>query len=251
VTEDDPSAVWLAIASAGTSSATELTIRTAVRHAGVPVDVVVGDCGSRDGSIRMLERLQRGGLVQRLEQVEGRAHSAWLDHWVATCPAERLAVADSDVEFLRPGWLREMLDEMDRTGAALVTCEYVPESIYVHPNSFVAPTSERPAMHVMVLDVPRVRALGRSFAYELVERDGTWVHNDTGAAVGQALGHGSGWVAMPTEFLSAYVHAGGLSWRWLPDRLPTSRAARAAERIRQARVRFYVRRRLLRARVLK
>src|SRR5215213_1405556 len=78
------SMVTIAIASINTRPFTELAIRSAVRRAGYPAKVVVGDGGSTDGTLEMLDRLS-SRLIDEVEiEPNGRSHGEWLDHWVAT-----------------------------------------------------------------------------------------------------------------------------------------------------------------------
>ena len=107
---DDQPDVRVHIASINTARVTELCIRTMHRYAGYPFTLVVGDGGSTDGSLEMLRRLERQGWLELEVAPNGRLRTEWLDHWFAEC-SERLAVfSDSDVEYLRPNWLREMVD---------------------------------------------------------------------------------------------------------------------------------------------
>ena len=117
--------VTIAIASINTRRFTELAIRTAARYAGCDTRIVVGDSGSSDGTLPMLDRL-RPRLVQHVEVApSGRMHAEWLDHWTNTLDGEFVAFVDSDMEFLHKGWLDALLEKQRAEGAAIVAAEWV------------------------------------------------------------------------------------------------------------------------------
>src|SRR3954471_18738938 len=112
--------VTVAIASINTNHFTELAIRTAVRRAGRDVSVIVGDGGSTDGTLKMLNRLSPR-LVDKVElQPDGKSHAEWLDHWVATVEEEFVVFVESDVVLLRDGWLVRLLEQQERDNATIV-----------------------------------------------------------------------------------------------------------------------------------
>lgn len=234
--------VTVYIASRNTAACTELTIRTAVAYAAAPHGLVVGDGGSMDGSVAMLQELQSQGLLAALDQApDGREHFEWLDHWVAVCPTRWAVFVDSDVEFLRAGWLRDLLVAAE-AGAALVCAELLPS----HPHA-IEPVSHaevylasRPAPWLMLVDVARVLSLGISFKWfaQPSERPEGQVLYDTGGKLFAALkAAGLPWAEMPPTFRRCYVHYGNMSWagRFGGSRRQGAKARRVERRLRQAR----------------
>jgi hypothetical protein len=210
------------VASLNTRAATELCVRSMRRTAGAPFVLTVGDCGSTDGSAELLERLEERGWL-RLEQAGGpRAHAEWIDGWLADADLRYAVVADSDIWFKRRGWLRELRDEAQTTGAALVTCEALPEiADYVDPRSGDRMRlAARPAPWLMIVDTHQTVDVDASFAYlwqRAPEVPEGAISYDTGAKFCAALvDSGRRWTAMPPSFSSSFTHFGGLSW--LPSR---------------------------------
>jgi glycosyltransferase involved in cell wall biosynthesis len=240
---ETPAEVTVYIASADTAACTELTVRTALARAGMAHSLVVGDGGSTDGSIEMLTALRDRGLL-RLEASDGpRHHSAWLDHWLATCGTRWAVFVDSDVEFHHGDWLREIVDVARQGDYALVCSDMLPATPHtIEPvggnEVYLAP---RPAPWLMLVDCARVRALGVSFRFVgevSADRPEGLIAYDTGAKLFAALQDaGLAWKQMPACFARGYTHFGNMSWA---DKLGAGRAHRAKLR--------RVRRRLRRAR---
>ena len=210
--------VTIAIASLNTRVFTELAIRTALCRSGIEARVLVGDSQSTDGTLEMLARLGPR-YVSRLEIPPApRTHGEWLDHWIETLDDDLVVFTDSDVEFRRSGWLRQMLDQQQREAAAIVTCEWVDE----WPN-FVEPVgkqpvrlSSRPAPWVQLVHRPTIQALGCSYKFcseptaDVPEGVVTYDIGAVVAARATAAGHTVS--VMPTEFRRYYHHYGGRSW---------------------------------------
>lgn len=235
------------VASLNTAAATELCLRSLIALAGCPVRVTVGDCGSTDGSLEMLEVLARAGHITLEVAPGGRAHAAWLDGWLAACDTRWCLFCDSDVEFLRDGWLRAMVAAGEDAGAALVATRIqarggVP---FRHPVTGAMRTlAPRPEPWLMLIDADAVRArIPTSFAYvDEVQPDGTKVAFDTAAAFYRdVVAGGLTVIEMPAGFRHAYHHFGSLSWqrgRGLPLRRVAKQAAkRLWVRLRVARAR--------------
>jgi hypothetical protein len=207
------------LASYNTAEATELCVRTMIGRAGYPVRVTVGDCGSRDGSLEMLQRLADRDVIDLEVAPDGRAHPEWIDRWVQACDARYALISDSDVEYRRSGWLREMVDAATGSDAALVATriQAVGGVAYTHPATGARRTlAARPEPWLMLIDVEQVRGrIGTSFAYrDEVQPDGTKVAYDTAAAWFRDLdAAGLRWVEMPSDFRRAYRHFGSLSWQ--------------------------------------
>lgn len=207
------------LASFNTAHATELCVRSLIGRAGYPVEVTVGDCGSTDGSLPMLETFAAAGVIDLEVAPEGRAHPEWLDRWFAACDTPFAVISDSDVEYLRPGWLRDMMATARREGAALVATriQAVGGVPYVHPVTGARRTlAARPEPWLMLIDVAQVRpVVHTSFAYrDEPGPDGTKIAYDTAAAWFRDLdAAGLRWVEMPPDFARAYRHFGSLSWQ--------------------------------------
>jgi glycosyltransferase involved in cell wall biosynthesis len=211
------------VASVNTAPVTELCVRTMLRTAGHPFELVVGDGGSTDGSLEMLRNFEQAGLLTVQLAPGGRSHTDWLDRWLAECPARYAVFSDSDVEFHREGWLRDMVAAAQREKAALVATRIqarggVP---YTHPRTGARRIlAERPEPWLMLVDVEQVRgAVTTSFAYrDELQPDGSKIGFDTAAAFFRDLqAAGLHYVEMPDEFARAYTHYGSMSWKRLRD----------------------------------
>lgn len=227
------SSVSVYVASFNTAEATELCIRSARRYAGRTFSLHVGDCGSTDGSLAVLRRFETRGWLTIEVAASGRFHADWLDHWLAECTDKYAVFVDSDIEFLRPNWLRDIIDEAERIDAALVAAEMLPEVA-----SFAAPRSgldadraelldrwfrghetvrlaARPAPWLLLLHVEKIRAIGASFAFRLDTGTGSDIPiaMDVGGHLFREVqASGIAWALMPDSFNGAYHHYGGLSW---------------------------------------
>ena len=207
------------LASYNTANATELCVRTLIGQAGYHVRVTVGDCGSDDGSQAMLERFAAADVIDLEVAPNGRAHPEWLDRWFAACDTKYAVISDSDVEYLRAGWLRDMVATAERERAALVATriQAVGGVAYQHPVTGAKRTlAARPEPWLMLIDVEQVRPrISTSFAYrDEVQPDGSKVAFDTAAAWFRDLdAAGLRWVEMPADFARAYRHYGSLSWQ--------------------------------------
>jgi hypothetical protein len=240
--------VTVHVASLDTCAATELSIRSMRRFAGHRFDLVVGDSGSRDGSVAMLERHAAAGWL-RLEQApEGRKHWDWLDRWLAACPTRYACFADSDIEYRRDGWLADMVGVAAREHAALVCCRLLPRrEEFVHPvTGATRPLAPRPAAWLFLVDVEQVRGrVDASFRYREEpdpQRPGSLLAYDTGAWYFHQLeAAGLGWAEMPASWQSSYRHFGGLSWLG-PRRAGASLRVRAKQAAKVAIVAHHLRR---------
>lgn len=237
--------------SINTAAVTELCIRTMRRYAGYPFELVVGDCGSTDGSLEMLERFERRNWLQLEVAPNGRRHPDWLDAWFATCPTRYAVFCDSDIEFRREGWLRQMVERAQEEQAALVATRIQARGgvVYQHPVSGARRVlAERPEPWLMLIDIEQTRHIvNTSFAYR-DERQGdgqTKVAFDTAAAFFRDLqAAGLHYAEMPPAFARSYRHYGSLSWKSSHDR-----AMPMAVRVKQAVKRAHVQVNLRRARL--
>jgi glycosyltransferase involved in cell wall biosynthesis len=235
-------------ASINTAAVTELCVRTMRHFAGYPFDLVVGDCGSTDGSLDMLERFRRRDWLQLEIAPDGRRHPEWLDGWFATCPTRYAVFCDSDVQFRGEGWLRQMIERARSDDAALVATRIQARGgvRYEHPVSGARRIlAERPEPWLMLVDIEQTRGVVEtSFAYrdELQEDGQTKVAFDTAAAFFRDLkASGLRYAEMPSGFARSYRHFGSLSWKSPGDRrMPVS--VRAKQALKRSLVQIELRR---------
>jgi glycosyltransferase involved in cell wall biosynthesis len=153
----------ICIASINTARCTELCLRSLhARDAKHSYRVVVGDCGSTDGTLPMLVRMAQCGLVDDIELAPcGRRHAAWIDHWLETCSTPYLVLLDSDVEIRRDGWLSDLHYALRRRRSVFVTVAM--EEPRPEPTRPGVTMTARPTVYCMLLDVVQARAVQRSF----------------------------------------------------------------------------------------
>ncbi|MFM7270460.1 MAG: glycosyltransferase [Actinomycetes bacterium] len=207
------------VASLNTRRVTELCIRSLREHAGTDFHLVVGDCGSTDGSLEMLELMQADGWLHLEVAPEGRRHPEWLDQWVAACPTRYLVFSDSDVEYRKADWLVDMVATATSTGSALVCGRMQhPPAAFVHPRTGATrQLAPRPTPWLLLLDLEQVRGrVDASFGYEDVVDPAVFggkIAYDVGAAYFRELERsGLTWAEMPADWQSHYRHYGGLTW---------------------------------------
>ena len=214
-----PHRVTVCIASFNTRRATEVAIRRVLAQRDVEVEIRVGDAGSEDGSVRMLQDFADRGRIRLQNAPEGRSHGEWLDDWTADVETPFTAFVDSDLFLLRGGTLRRLVEPVATTDAILSTCHRVPEMRdYVSDiNGDRYRVATRVAPWLLAFRTHELRGLGASWCYrwearpDLPERAMSW---DVGADVDAALtAAGRPAHVMPAEFAREFVHVGGLSWR--------------------------------------
>jgi glycosyltransferase involved in cell wall biosynthesis len=228
-------------ASINTAAVTELCVRTMRLYAGYPFELVVGDCGSTDGSLEMLRRFERRHWLELEVAPDGRRHPDWLDGWFATCPARYAVFCDSDIQFRRAGWLQAMVERARAEDAALVATRIQARGgvDYQHPRTGARRIlAERPEPWLMLIDIEKTRGVvATSFAYrDELQADGhTKVAFDTSAAFFRDVQRaGLHYAEMPPDFARAYHHYGSLSWQKSDDRtMPmTVRVKQLLKRVR-------------------
>jgi hypothetical protein len=214
-----PFEVAVCIASYNTRNATEVAIRRVLAQRDVTVQVHVGDSGSTDGSLVMLQRFADRGLIDLQIAPQGRSHGEWLDDWTARLGTPFTAFVDSDLFLLRRRTLRHLLDAIVDNDAILATCHRVGEiPDYVSDvNGDRARVATRVAPWLLAFRTRELRRLGASWQYrwearpDLPERAMSW---DVGADVDAALtAAGRPAHVMPDSFDREWIHVGGLSWR--------------------------------------
>ncbi len=151
------------IASIDTAWNTELCLRSVdVRDSGHAYQVVVGDCGSTDRTLPMLVKMLNRGLVDDIElEPRGRAHAGWIDHWLSTCNTDYMVLLDSDVEIRQDGWLADLHRARSVHNAAFVTAAMEDERLEATKPGVIM--ARRPTVYCILIDVAKVRAVGRSF----------------------------------------------------------------------------------------
>ena len=179
----------------------------------------MGDGGSTDGSVEMLRGLADRGWLELQSVAGGRKHAEWLDHWVETSAGRYAGFSDSDVEYLQPGWLDDLVHAATASNAAL-TCARMqwPPPEFVHPTTGAARRlAPRPTPWLFLLDLHQVRdRVNASFKYRDEvdpEAFGGKVAYDVGAAYyAELCRSGLTWTEMPEAFQAKFRHFGGLTW---------------------------------------
>jgi hypothetical protein len=223
------------VASFQTCAATELCVRSIHEYAGHPFTLTVGDSGSTDGSLAMLERLRSRGWLDLEPAAAGRQHADWLDHWLGCSTADYAVFVDSDVEFRRHGWLAELVTTAVAWRAALVYADFVEEQPrFVEPvGHTTVRLAGRPGPWLLLVDVRPAARVGSSFRFHAEKSDAVpegVIAYDVGARFFlDARRAGLRCAGMPRSFRRAFHHYGGLSWN-PGDGLRKRRAARTIER---------------------
>jgi hypothetical protein len=211
-------AVEIFVASFNTRSWTELTLRFLAATQSC-AKIRVGDSGSRDGSLEMLEELRSAGQIESFEQSEGRPHGGWLDHWIRTSTSEYVLFVDSDMIFWRRGWLDAMMAAAVADDATMVAAEMLPEQANaIEPeNHKRVRLAQRPAPWLLLCHTARVRDLDASFLFDSEESASVaegLIAYDVAARVHEAArAVAGGTIVMPRRFTWGYTHVGGRSWR--------------------------------------
>ena len=234
--------VRMYVASLNTAAATELTLRTIRKYAGYPFDLFVGDSGSKDRSLKMLRRFERAGWLELEVAPRLRRHAEWLDQWVATCPTRYAVFVDSDMEFLRPGWLAELVAVAERERAALVASRIqLDERIKINAEGIRVRWAARPSPWLMLVDIEQVRALeidGATVFGFRAEPDPEWpggrLGYDTAAFFyAQLVAQGMHVATMPEGWPACYHHFGGMSeFRQNPSSQPFRQQKQAMKAVR-------------------
>lgn len=200
------------VASYNTSLHTELCIRSLHHYAGGPFTLNIGDSDSRDGSAEMLNRLAQEGWLT-VESIQApRLHREWLDHWLQNATAERVLFCDSDIEFLRSGFIAALR----ATRAAIVSPELLAAGRYVD-SKLTTHLMTRPAPWLTMIDAPSLRSLQTSFA-EVTEAteeypEGKRTFDVGGLLYHRALEAGLTYADLGRSFRRYYRHYFGASWR--------------------------------------
>ncbi len=147
-----------------------------------------------------------------------RQHAEWLDLWLRQCQADYAVFVDSDVEFRQDDWLRDLTALAQRSGAALVGAEMIPEfPFYVEPVGLkTVRLAARPAPWLLLLDVAQVAQIQVGFSFRAEETDrvpeGLVAYDVGGYFFRQLQTRALRWEIMPDQYRRKYRHYGGLSW---------------------------------------
>ncbi len=180
----------------------------------------------------MLRRFEASGWLSLEIAPSGRHHSVWLDHWLKTCPYDYAVFVDSDVEFRRTAWLRQLVTASVRGDAVFVAAEMIPEvGNYAMPTARLpddqlllakwfrghpsARLAARPAPWLLMVHASQAEELGTSFAFQSEEAtvpEGLLAFDVGGAIFKRATDSGLLCTVMPISYRSCYHHYGGLSW---------------------------------------
>jgi hypothetical protein len=206
------------VASCNTRSATELCVRTLRARAGLAHQLLVGDCGSTDGSIEMLREFERCGWLAPSTSPRG-AHIP--SGSTRGSPAARCAMPCSATRTYSSGaaagsrsWSVRPSENGRRSSP--------PNGFPEHPNA-VEPVglntvrlASRPAPWLLLVDVEQLRGLETSFRFHVVETssvpEGSVLYDVGGWLAQKARDAGLRTLTMPDDYARAYKHFGGLSW---------------------------------------
>ncbi len=227
--------VTIVCATRNGGDAVRLTFESLRRTTVAPLRVLVADNGSVDGTREMLGGLDWIELHRRRPGRHAPGHGATLDWLVRKVTTRLVLTLDSDVVFLRRGWLEELCAALDRSGAIAVG-ELEPA---------VGGYRARLSPALLLLDTERLRALRCSFrSYVRIDdpdealrwrrrpasgervRQGelatyrSAAFYTTGARVFERLHEsGSRWLATPAATRRKYRHLGHMSWAGADDEL--------------------------------
>ena len=235
-----PPSVTVHIASFNTRDATELCIRTLRRNAGYLHQLIVGDAGSSDGSIAMLQDFESKGWLE-LEICPDRGHADWLDTWREQAHSSLLVFVDSDMDFRRKGWLCDLVQKANDSHAALVAQGFrgptggVREPVKHRLVTVMA----APTTWLFMINEPAVRNIHTSFKGYSVETsivpEGCVVY-DTAAAFLECIeGAGLSYVSMPRSYSRKVKHYGSMSWGDQSGKLAQYKRRVVRRRVRAAR----------------
>ncbi|HWA65344.1 MAG TPA: hypothetical protein VG899_03125 [Mycobacteriales bacterium] len=215
--------VWVAIASKDTRRFTQLACVSAMRTAGQPIHLVVGDCASTDGSLEWLRAQHAAGWLQLVEGPADRRHGQWIDTFRQMCPERHLIVLDSDLRCRRHGWVDMVLRHLD--DAALVAFDRSELTTYteLRPTPLQGITMKllpRPMPFVLGLDQERLRDVDTSFvwqpAYQLADPSDfaarPEAYDTAGAFAAEIERRGMRWETLSERERTWFIHYGGQSW---------------------------------------
>ena len=231
-----PPRVEVFIASLGTCAATELTIRSLRDYDRSDYEIVVGDGGSEDGSVEMLNALEDQGWLRLECRTDRWSHHDWIEHRIAGSAADYVVFCDSDMEFRKANPVRDLVATAQRTGAALVAAEFCAAGPGIEPVSGSAiRMAERPSAWLFLVQPARIRQLESSFAFTFTQ-NGTEIEGglayDTGAAwFAELRERGLPWAVMSGSFTRRFRHHAGLTWRPLLGLEDDRRTARIRSHI--------------------
>ena len=207
--------------------AVRLTLSSLRRFTPEAYRMLVADNGSTDGTRDYLASLDWIELFKRDPRRNATSHGATLD-WLARKVTTRYFLTlDSDVVFLRRGWLSDLCKAMEKRGSAAVG-EFEPA---------VAGYRPRLAPYVLLLDTERFRALHCSFRSCVLMSDPAEIRRwrrrrtsenldfaelctyrsgafySTGAMLFERMVESAiPWAATPSPTRSKYRHLGHMSW---------------------------------------
>ena len=220
----DASDVTIICATRNAADAVRLTFESLRRSEPTGYRLLVADNGSTDGTLEFLASLD---WVQLFRGDGCQSHGAALDWLTRKVTTRYFLTMDSDVVFLRPGWLADLRRVAQENGAAAVG--------ELEPGS--GAYRSRLAPYVLLLDTDRIRALGSSFEscavirdpaealrwrrrprtehvdYSEVRRYRSATFYPTGGRLFECINQaGQRWAATPPRTRRKYRHLGHMSW---------------------------------------
>jgi Glycosyl transferase family 2 len=206
------------VASLNTAHATELCIRTMREYASYPFRLTVGDSGSTDGTLEMLSDFRERGWLDH-ESQPGWHHWQWLEHWRHQRNEPYAVFVDSDVQFRRRGWLRQLVEcaVLSRSAVVAATIEQEVHG-FTHETLHkpIVRLARRPSAHLLLIETARMPPVVNLFAGRTLEAPALpegFIHYDVGGWLLEELEQRRvPWSVMPWLYRFSYRHYGGLSW---------------------------------------
>jgi hypothetical protein len=165
----------------------------------------------------LIRQLAEEGVVDGYEVAAGRKHWEWLDHWRQTCETRYAVFVDSDVQFLRLGWLRDLIRSAERSKWALTSGELVPEQPdSLHAGTVLFRFAERLAPWLIAVDIAMCDVSHVSFrdwSHESREvHEGRIAYDVAGTLYHTLCLDGVPCGSLPPDYEQTFRHYGGLSW---------------------------------------
>jgi len=224
--------VHVYVASLNTALATELCVRSLRAYAGCSYRLTVGDGGSTDDSLEMLEEFRDRGWLELEVDPSRPRHHQWLERWLARSDGDLLVFCDSDMEFVRPDALRPLVSVAASSGAALTVAEHCLEAGGGREPVTGKPVrmAERFSAWLFAVDPRAVSGFAPSFGFTWCEDPTIPEGNrgfDTGALfLGEINRLDLGYAVMPHLYRRRYRHFTGMTWRPILDVEDDARTAK-------------------------
>ena len=230
--EDAPS-VTIFITSLNNRYPLELTLRTLVEHTSYPnYEIWVGDNGSTDGSVELIESLINEGWPLRLiEQPEGRPQHEWYDLMAENVQTKYWVGVHEDMMFTGDGWLEDLIHFMEtHPDTLLLGGERRYSGVGAEPVSGeIVEDKENLSTWIFCARENLRNFIGTSFEFhkEWDKEDERYKTYDLGARLIEDMRlKGLNFECMPESYLDKFHHLGSITWSFQDDRVDMSKARR-------------------------